>query len=101
MGLLFNQSERATIQRAIWMLSLSLRRFFVELHYVNVLGTLSLFHLAIYEWVWVGYEELSRSRRVLSTSAFGLDRWMIASEKKLKCLELIKKASLWLALSSS
>ena len=48
-GLLFNQSERATIQRAIWMLSLSLRRFFVELHYVNVLGTLSLFHLAIYE----------------------------------------------------
>ena len=83
------------------MLSLSLRRFFVELHYVNVLGTLSLFHLAINEWVWVGYEELSRSRRVLSTLAFGLDRWMTASEKKLKCLELIKKASLWLALSSS
>ena len=28
-------------------------------------------------------------------------RWMTASEKKINCLELIKKASLWLALSSS
>ena len=27
--------------------------------------------LAINEWGWVGYEELSRSRRVLSTEAEG------------------------------
>ena len=31
-----------------------------------------LVYLAIIEWGWVGYEEFCRSRRVLSTSAFGL-----------------------------
>ena len=29
-------------------------------------------YLAINEWGWVGYEELSKSRRVLSTEAEGL-----------------------------
>ena len=38
-------------------------------------GQNDIYYLAINEWNWVGYEELSRSRRVLSTEAavFNLD----------------------------
>ena len=32
-------------------------------------GQNDIYYLAINEWGWVGYEELSRSRRVLSTKA--------------------------------
>ena len=35
-------------------------------------GQNDIYYLAINEWGWVGYEELSRSRRVLSTEAEGL-----------------------------